>query len=145
MGIRRSEHIPESAYLKNPKKPINVIEAINDIGKEQKRHIGIGLNYHILVLRKEVKQLKQEIKELKEQKEEDDDLFEFYKDLKAENKKLKAQLRAFGKIFDNYAANRKLSKEVNDEIDAERGQEVERTPKDFGIDYHEEELIEKNK
>ena len=60
-------------------------------------------------------------------------------------KQANAQLFKFGQVFDRFAANKKLSKEVNDEIDAERGQEVERTPKDFGIDYHEEELIEKNK
>ena len=63
--------------------------------------------------------------------------------LKEQNKLFKRQLRKFGKVFDRFDK----TKEVNDEISAERGQEVESLggPEDFGIDEHEEDLIEKEK
>ena len=44
--------------------------------------------------------------------------------LRQKNVLLKAQLRKFGEIFDGFA-NKKLSNEINNEVDAERGREVE--------------------
>ena len=93
---------------------IEEINKITDVYKSGYIMTGIG-----------IEKLKQENKELKERNE----------ILERENKLMKKQLNHFGSIFDDFDKNKKLSKEVNQEIRQERGNE---------IDWHEEELIEKN-
>ena len=71
------------------------------------------------------------------------DAGELIEELKKKNNLFKRQLARFGRVFDRGGR----TKEVNDEINAERGQEVESLGgrEDFGIDEHEEDLIEKEK
>ena len=80
-------------------------------------------------LEQEVKQLKNivkgyrfEIATLKTSLSKAGDMIE---ELKKENKLYKAQLRKFGKVFDRFDK----TKEINQEIDIERGQEVKTNQK----------------
>ena len=106
---------------------------------KQLKDIVKGYRFEITGLEKEITDLKERIKD-------DDDLYEIYQDsqrentalkkslseavelieeLKKENKLCKAQLRKFGKVFDRFDK----TKEINQEIDIERGQEVKTNQK----------------
>jgi len=84
---------------------------------------------YVSILESEVKQLKHIVKgyrfenaTLKESLSKAGELIE---ELKTENKLQKAQLRKFGKVFDRFDK----TKEINQEIDIERGQEVKTNQK----------------
>ncbi len=105
------------------------------------------LNFGCNMINETSKSLTPIIKKLEEEnatlKKSLHDAGELIEELKKKNKLFKKQLARFGRVFDNHS----ITKEVNDEINAERGQEVESLggPEDFGIDEHEEDLIEKEK
>ena len=120
-------------------KPLD--KQINSLNKKTLLNFGCNMiNETSKSLRPIIKKLEEENATLKKSLHDAGELIE---ELKKKNNLFKRQLARFGRVFDRGGR----TKEVNDEINAERGQEVESFGgrEDFGIDEHEEDLIEKEK